>query len=151
MSVEENKATIRRIYEEILNEGNLNAVDLLFHEHYVYHESGTPEVRGTGGATQLFSAYRTALPDMSASLDDMIGEGDKVAHRFTIRGTHRGDLMGVPASSTPLDFCSRSALFLRLAKVRPRNLVSGRFGSSSPSGRQDLPSRLAGQRGYCPG
>ena len=102
--VEENKATIRRIYEEILNEANLNAIDLLFHEHYVYHEPGTPQVRGTGGAKQLFSAYRTALPDMSASLDDMIGEGDKVAHRFTIRGTHRGDLMGVPASGKPVEF-----------------------------------------------
>ena len=79
MSVEENKATIRRIYEEVINSGKFDAIDLFFHERDVYHEPGTPEVRGTEGIEQLFSAYRTALPDMSGTIEDMIGEDEKVA------------------------------------------------------------------------
>ena len=104
MSAEGNKAIVRRIYKEILSGGNLDAIDLFFHKRYVYHEPGTPEVRGTDGLRQLLSAYRTALPDMSATIEDMIGEDEKVAHRFTIRGTHKGDLMGIPATGKQVEF-----------------------------------------------
>jgi steroid delta-isomerase-like uncharacterized protein len=104
MSEQVNKAIVRRVYQEILSKGNFEVIDLFFHERYVYHEPGTPEVHGPDGIRQLLLAYRTALPDMSAELEDMVSEGDKVAHRFTIRGTHRGDLLGVPATGKQVEF-----------------------------------------------
>lgn len=104
MSAEENKATVRRVYEEVLNGANLDAIDLFFHEDYVYHEPGTSEVRGTEGLRQLLSAYRTALPDLSVTVEDLVAEDEMVAHRFTIRGTHKGYLMGVPATGEKVEF-----------------------------------------------
>lgn len=103
MPTEYHKAAIRRIYEEIINGGDLDVVDVLFDEDYVYHEPGSPSVRGTAGLKHLLSAYRTALPDMAATIEDMIAEGDRVAHRFTLRGTHDGYWVGVPPTGRPVE------------------------------------------------
>jgi predicted ester cyclase len=82
MSVEENKAIFRRIVEEGFNKGNLAIVDELVATNHVNH---TDNVHGPEEYKQFITMYRTAFP-----------EGDKVVNRWTSRGTHKGDLMGIP-------------------------------------------------------
>jgi steroid delta-isomerase-like uncharacterized protein len=96
VSVEENKAIVRRLLDEVINKGNLDVVDELVARDYVYSAPGSPEMRGPEGFKQLISMYRSAFPDMQMTEDDMIGEGDKVVSRWTATGTHRGELMGIP-------------------------------------------------------
>ncbi len=94
MSTEDNKALVRRVYEEIVNQHNL-ATELI-DPNYVDHVPGFPPVQGIEGLQQLISIYRNAFPDMQVTIEDLIAEGDKVAARFTFRGTHTGELMGIP-------------------------------------------------------
>ncbi len=93
MSVEENKAIFRRIVEEGFNKGNLAIVDELVATDHVNH---TDNVRGPEEYKQFITVYRTAFPDLHMTVEDQIAEGDKVVNRWTSRGTHKGDLMGIP-------------------------------------------------------
>ena len=92
---EDNKAILRRAVNEILNGRNLALVDILFAPGYVYHGPGGLEVRGQEGFKQLLHVYLTAFPDGNMTIDDMVAEGDQIAWRWTFRGTHKGDLMGI--------------------------------------------------------
>ncbi len=97
MSTEENKALVRRVYEEAINRGNMAVVDELNSPNYVAHDPGFPQpVRGPEGLKQYFLVFRSAFPDVHITIEDMIAEGDTVVTRQTSRGTHQGDLMGIP-------------------------------------------------------
>jgi predicted ester cyclase len=93
---EENKALVRRYFEEIWDKGNLDLIDELFTTNFVRHgPTGTEgEVRGLEGFKGLVTMYRTAFPDLRVPIEDLIAEGDRVVSRWTAYGTHQGELMG---------------------------------------------------------
>ena len=95
MSTEENKAMLRSNCEEALSKGDLAVADENMATNYVYHGSGGQEFKGPEGFKQLVTMLRTAFPDLHVTIEDMVAEGDKVAHRLTLRGTHKGDFMGM--------------------------------------------------------
>ena len=94
MSTEENKAMIRRVYEEAFNKGNLAVVDKLMANNYVLHTPGQ-EFKGPEGFKQYGTMMRTAFPDLHGTIEDMVAEGGKVANRLTLTGTHKGEFMGI--------------------------------------------------------
>ena len=94
MSTEQNKANDRRLIEE-LNRGNVNVYDELNVPDYVGHEASTTR-QGLEANKQFVSAYLTAFPDLHFTIEEQIAEGDKSVTRWTARGTHRGELMGIP-------------------------------------------------------
>lgn len=96
MGTAENKAISRRGVEEIWNKGNLAVVDELIASEFVNHVAGAEEVRGPEGMRQFATAYRSAFPDLNLTIEDQIAEEDKVVTRWTGRGTHRGELQGIP-------------------------------------------------------
>ncbi len=95
MSVEENKALLRRCMEEVLNKRNLDAVDEFYAVDFVDHNAppGTPP--GIGGIKQIYTMIHTAFADIHITIEDMVAEDDRVVLRFTARGTHKGELMGI--------------------------------------------------------
>ncbi len=104
VSAEENKALVRRSFEEVFNQGNLDAVEEIFAPDYVLHDPTSPEeIRGTEGMRQYVSMYRTAFPDLQQTIEDQIAEGEKVATRLTGRGTHQGELMGILATGNRVE------------------------------------------------
>jgi steroid delta-isomerase-like uncharacterized protein len=94
MSLEENKAVVRRMFAE-LNKGNLAIVDELVAPEYVEHVIGGPEIAGPDGLKQFIGQFAAAFPDLQITVDDLIAENNKVVTRFTMRGTHQGALMGI--------------------------------------------------------
>jgi steroid delta-isomerase-like uncharacterized protein len=97
VSVEQkHKALVRRFHEEAWNKGNVAAVDEFMAADYVDYPipSGLPP--GTEGLKQTISTYRTAFPDLKATVDDIFAEGDRVAYRWSTRGTHLGEWLGIP-------------------------------------------------------
>jgi steroid delta-isomerase-like uncharacterized protein len=96
MSVNKNKETIRRFWEEVFNKRKLDLIDSLFTEDYVYHGAAGQDIRGREGLKQFLTVYFNAFPDLLADIEDVFGEGDKVASRAMCRGTHKGELMGMP-------------------------------------------------------
>jgi steroid delta-isomerase-like uncharacterized protein len=95
MSVEQNKAVIRRIAEEIWNKGNLAIAAQIYPSNYVFHDPSGQDIKGTEGIKQAISMLRSAFPDLVFAINDMVAEGDKVAWRYTVTGTHKGEYMGI--------------------------------------------------------
>jgi steroid delta-isomerase-like uncharacterized protein len=100
MSTQDNKTLVRRWYEDF-NQRNLTIVDELFTPDYVYHNPPTT-LHGPEEFKQFLSLYLTAFPDARFTVEDDLAEGDRVASRATLRGTHQGEFMGIPPTGKPV-------------------------------------------------
>jgi steroid delta-isomerase-like uncharacterized protein len=97
MSSKSNAAAARRILEEGFNEGRVEVFDELCTEDVVTHDPAAPEdVRGVEAQKERTLGYRTAMPDLVCTIEDLIADGDTVVTRWTARGTNDGELMGMP-------------------------------------------------------
>jgi len=95
MSTDNNKGIVRRAIEEPWK-GSLDIVEELFASDYVGHDPSMPEpLRGPEGIKEFISTYRDAYPDARITVETQLAEGDLVATRWTGRGTHQGELMGI--------------------------------------------------------
>ena len=97
---EENKAAVRDCFENA-SQGNFDALDDIVAPDYVLHPE---EARGADGLKEMVQRYRDALSDLRVSIDQQFSDGDYVATRITIRGTHDGDLMGTPPTGKQVEF-----------------------------------------------
>ena len=90
---EAHKALVQQFVEEFSNNGHLTAADELMTRDAVIHEpvAGTPADLKT-----VATMIRSAFPDWHSSLEEMLVDGDRVAERWTGRGTHRGEFQGIP-------------------------------------------------------
>jgi steroid delta-isomerase-like uncharacterized protein len=95
MSAEENKALVSRFVEEFWNEGNMSAADELMAVDAEIHMP-TGELVDLDGLKGFAATFRGAFPDWHSTLEELIAEGDRVAERWTGRGTHLGELQGIP-------------------------------------------------------
>ena len=96
MSTEDNKVLVRRLIEEVWNQGNLATFDELYAPDFLFHDPGLPQVRTREEDKQWIVGVLHAFPDFHLTIDDVIAEGDRVVVRLTARGTNTGDL-GAPA------------------------------------------------------
>jgi steroid delta-isomerase-like uncharacterized protein len=95
MSAENHKAAVRR-FNEAFNAGDLNGAVAVFAPNAVIHNSGAPGPLNVEGFKQFGGVFRVAFPDGKLTIDDLIVEGDKVVSRISYRGTHTGDMLGIP-------------------------------------------------------
>jgi len=96
---ENNKAIVRRVFEELWNKGNLSLADQLFTPNYTDHDSSTPDFgHGPESERMRVTLYRNAFPDLRLTIEDIIAEGETVMTRWSCRGTHKGDLSGIAAT-----------------------------------------------------
>lgn len=103
MSEEANCALVRRFIDEIFNAGNFDAVDEILATDYVHHDPTTQEFgSGMEGFKRLIEYYRAAFPDLEIRFDDQFASGDRVVDRWTGRGTHQGEMMGIPRTDRPV-------------------------------------------------
>ena len=95
-TTEENKTVFRRAYEELLNRGDLSVADELVAPDFINHEAPPGRDRGPESMRVLATMLRTAFPDLHFTIEELVAEGDVVAGRLTMSGTHEGPLMGMP-------------------------------------------------------
>ena len=100
---EENKALERREIEEVWNKHNPDAVDEIYAPDLVNHSAppGVPNDRA--GLKALVGMNLGAFPDLKVTTDFLVAEGDKVVHHWTATGTHKGELMGIPATGKQIE------------------------------------------------
>jgi predicted ester cyclase len=91
MPTEENKTVVRRMVDEVINEGNLDAADELF----------LPQLAAQ--AKQAFRSFRSAFPDWREDILELVAEGNRVVGRFRCTGTHQGIFMGLPATGKRME------------------------------------------------
>ncbi len=95
MGTAENKRLTLRHYHEVLAENKLDVIDEIYADPIRIGDEGSmPRAR----FKQLAGLTHEAFPDIDVTVEDQIAEGDKVVTRFSARGTHRGDFMGIPAT-----------------------------------------------------
>lgn len=120
MSTEDNKAIAHRIIKEFSNEKRLGLLDDLFAEDFVNHSPGPGYGSDREGLKQFMSLFHAAFPDMLTTIDDLVAGQDKVAIRMTGRGTHTGDLMGIPPTGKHVTVTSISIISIVDGKVAER-------------------------------
>jgi steroid delta-isomerase-like uncharacterized protein len=82
----------------------VDTVEEVYAPDYVGHDPAMPEdVHGVEGAREFCGMYINAFPDAEITVEDQVAEGDKVVTRWTARGTHRGELLGVPPSGNRVE------------------------------------------------
>ena len=96
MSAESNKAVVRRLIEEGYNEGRLDVVDELVAPDVFNHPAVPEHQHGIDGFKHVIVWVRDIAPDTHYQIDDIIAEGDKVAVRMTVSGTHTGPIGDIP-------------------------------------------------------
>lgn len=96
MSTEDNKATVRRFYEEVFNQKKLVAIDEFSDPSYLDHTAPSGLPSGIEGQKQLIGMYLTAFPDLHLTVEELIADQDKVVSRWSGSGTHQGKFLGIP-------------------------------------------------------
>jgi steroid delta-isomerase-like uncharacterized protein len=105
MSVEENKAVIRRYIEVGWSTGDMRAVEAAIAPGYLRHQPNmVMPVESEKDLEQLIGMYRAGVPDLDIKIQHIVAEGDWVVTRVICRGTHTGELAGIPATGKSLDF-----------------------------------------------
>jgi steroid delta-isomerase-like uncharacterized protein len=98
MSEDANKELIRNWAEELFNQGRLEAAEKYIAPDFVNHNAFPGQVPGPDGVRDLVATFRGGFPDLHGTLNRVLSEGEMVATHLTMRGTHGGEFMGIPAS-----------------------------------------------------
>jgi len=115
---EESKAIIRRAFEEIGSKGNIAFTEQLFAADFVRHDlTGGPDMDREAMKAFLL-ASRAAFPDMKSTVEDIVAEGDKVVVRYTSRGTHQGEFMGMAPTGKVIVYCGINIYLLSQGKIK---------------------------------
>ncbi len=127
MSVEENKALVRQ-WVELWNMGNIDAIGAFVTPDYVRHDPNSPEIRGPEAEQQLVAMYRAAFPDLHFTVEHLVAEGDTVLPHFTVHGTHRGELLGIPPTDKPVTVVAMELFRLVDGKIAEQWVVMDALG-----------------------
>ena len=120
MSIEQNKATARRWFTDIITQGKLDVADEIFAANHVAHDPHGPPggwPNGPESLKTLAGPFRVAFADLRVTIDDQIAEGDKVVTRWTARGTHTGPLKGMPATGNTVTVTGANVARLADGKI----------------------------------
>ena len=141
MSAEENKALARRELEEIFAaKGNIDAAEEIYAQNYISHQpAGDDDIRGPEAIKQFAAGMREAFPDLQITIEDQIAQGDKVLTRFRTRGTHKGELWGIPATGKEVEITNMSMCRIEGGKMTEEWPAPDRLGMMQQFGVIERP------------
>jgi steroid delta-isomerase-like uncharacterized protein len=116
MSLDDNKAIVRAFVEIVWNGRQLDRAAEVVAPDFIDHAPMPGQAPGLKGVKRKWAMYLDAIPDFRVTIDELVAEGDKVAVRRTYEGTHRGELLGIPATGKRFQFGGIS--IFRLANGR---------------------------------
>jgi predicted ester cyclase len=100
VTAEGDKAVVRRLFEEVINPGDLGRAGELVRADFVEHGGAPSQAPDLEGFKQVNTMLRAAFPDLRLTVEEMVSEGDRVSVRCTARGTHQGEFWGVPPTGS---------------------------------------------------
>ena len=95
-STDQNKSLYRRFIQEIFNEGRLDWLDEFVSPEFVLRGGASETPSGPAGARSAVTTFRSAFPNLKITVEQLVGEGDHVCARSTLRGTQQGPIFGIP-------------------------------------------------------
>jgi steroid delta-isomerase-like uncharacterized protein len=118
MSVDDNKALIRRFYEQVWDTGAVEVAHEVFHTDYIRHDLRPSDaLPGPEGQARIAADFRRAFPDLRFSVDLLLGEDDLVAARWTASGTHAGSWGVVAPTGRRVTFSGVNVFRFQAGKV----------------------------------
>ena len=118
MGVDENKALVRRFYQEVWADGNVGFADAVFAADYVRHDlRPTQALPGPAGQAKIAADFRRAFPDLRWEVDLLMGEADMVVGRWTASGTHTGPWGAIEPTGTTVSFSGVNIFRFAAGKV----------------------------------
>ena len=99
----DHETVVRRLFDEIINGGNLDAADELLGADFVSHGPMGP-MHGIEAFKQLVEMWRAGVPDVQCTVEDYFESGDMSAWVVRVKGTHTGEMMGIPASGRSFEY-----------------------------------------------
>jgi steroid delta-isomerase-like uncharacterized protein len=113
----DNKDVVRGAVNEVWNKGDLNAVEKYYADDYTFYTEGGGVQRGPASMREWAQTIHGAFPDINYNLDALYAEGDKVAARYSVTGTHTGDFRGLPPTNKPIKLTGHMILYVRDGKI----------------------------------
>jgi predicted ester cyclase len=117
MSIEENKAIVRRFFEELLSTDNFSVADEILAPDFRFYFAGSPDPMDHQSYKEFLVMRRAAFPDRHFTVEEMVAEGDKVSARFTMRGTHEGEMRGIAPTGKAVIMTGIDIIRLREGKM----------------------------------
>lgn len=133
MSTQTTKAVVQRLYDEVLTEGRLDVADELVAPDFVSHDGPATHVTGPESLKLTGRTLWAAFSDLRFDVEDLVAEGDRVAARWTMRGTHSGQFMGLPPTDQAIS--QQAIVIFRLEGDRLAELWAKLDGSIQPTSR----------------
>jgi steroid delta-isomerase-like uncharacterized protein len=115
MTIETNKATVRRYLETVIGEGHIELVEEFMAEGIELH--GTGLAPGLAAIQEWVATLDAAFPGRHLTIDDVMAEGDRVVARITVNGIHQGEMQGIPATGKTVTQPSISIFRLSNGKI----------------------------------
>lgn len=112
---------VRRLHREVLATRDLAVVDAFFAPDFVSHTNPPGFPKGVEGVRRFFAMFRDAIPDVEVTIDELIVDGDRAAVATTIRGTHTGEMLGLPATGRRVEVVG-----VDMVRVRDGRIVEHR-------------------------
>jgi steroid delta-isomerase-like uncharacterized protein len=127
MTTQSNKAVVERFVEP-WNTGDFAAFDETVGEKYLLHpDSSIDDLKN------IITEYREAFPDLTITIEESIAAGDKVAYRWTMRGTHQREMEGIRPTGRAVEFSG-----ITIVRLEEGKIVEDRFESESLSPEEQL-------------
>jgi|ERR1051326_692428 steroid delta-isomerase-like uncharacterized protein len=117
---EENKALMRRWFEEVWNQGRAEVIHELFADDGIAHglsDDPANPMHGPIDFLPFHAQFREAFPAIEVVVEDQIAEGDMVATRCSVRGRHMGDSLGFAATQSPVEFTGVTITRIKDGKI----------------------------------
>jgi len=116
--VENNKRLVRRLVDEVWNQGDLGLIDEIVSPDYVRHDPSWPgQIQGPEAYKEYVSTLRQAFADGRITAEDLIAEDSKVVVRWVMRGTHQGEFLGIPPTWREVDVSGVTIIRFENGKV----------------------------------
>ena len=128
MSLEENKTRARRWVGEVWDKGSLAAVDEFLSADFSFNYADPGVTSDREGYKETVTTYHSFSPDMRYTVDEVLAEGDKVTVRWTGRGTHKGDLMGIAPTGNQITITGISIVRIAGGRIAEEHTEMDMFG-----------------------
>jgi steroid delta-isomerase-like uncharacterized protein len=132
VTLDANKALVRRVFEEVIPSGDATAMRDLVAPDFLDHDPLPGQPAGAQGAEYVVTTMHGAHPDLRFTIDELVAEADRVVVRWTLRGTNTGPMFGRPPNGRPVEL--RAIVIFRIADGRLAERWAGWKPGFAPGG-----------------
>ncbi len=144
MSADVNKVLVHQYYDALWNRGDMTVIDTVTTSDYFYDLAGNPTPMDHAGLQQFAGMLRSAFPDWHVTSEDLIGEGDRVAVRWSAAGTHQGPYQGIPATGKQVTVNGMTLLRFADEKIAEERVIIDMLSALQQLGAIPAPGQPGG-------